>query len=56
MPVLLTLAVLIKRDSPGPVLFRQTRVGRNGRQFQCLKFRTMYVDAEERLHEVAHGQ
>lgn len=53
VPVMLTLAVLIKRDSPGPVLFRQTRVGRNGRPFQCLKFRTMYVDAEERLHEVA---
>ena len=52
-PVLLTIAVLVKRDSPGPVLFRQTRVGRNGRHFECLKFRTMYVDAEERLAELA---
>jgi exopolysaccharide production protein ExoY len=36
--------------SPGPVLFRHKRVGFNGRQFKCLKFRTMATDAQERLH------
>ena len=45
-PVLLTLAMLIRVDSPGPVLFRQTRVGRDGRHFTMLKLRTMRTDAE----------
>lgn len=51
-PTMAAIAWLIRRDSEGPVLFRQTRVGRDGREFQCLKFRTMYVDAEARLHEL----
>ena len=42
-------APLMRRESPGPVLFRQTRVGQNGRQFTLYKFRTMYLDAEEKL-------
>ena len=42
----------IKRESRGSVLFQQIRVGRNGRLFTLYKFRTMYVDAEERLHEL----
>jgi undecaprenyl-phosphate galactose phosphotransferase len=46
---LLILAALIKLDLGGPVFFRQTRVGRNGKPFGCRKFRTMYADAEERL-------
>ena len=46
---LLILAVLVKLDLGGPVFFRQTRVGRNGKTFGCRKFRTMYADAEERL-------
>nr|BFF09362.1 hypothetical protein GCM10025699_06650 [Microbacterium flavescens] len=49
VPILLLtpiLAVIIKRGSPGPVLFRQLRVGRDGRQFWMLKFRTMTADAE----------
>ncbi|MFW6326695.1 MAG: sugar transferase [Bacteroidota bacterium] len=45
-PVMLLLALLIKLEDGGPVLFKQTRVGRYGRQFTCLKFRTMVVDAE----------
>ncbi|WP_243076179.1 sugar transferase [Microbacterium sp. SS28] len=52
IPILLLtpfIAMAIKMDSPGPVLFRQTRVGRDGRQFGMLKFRTMTVDAEARL-------
>ncbi len=47
----------IRQESPGPVLFRQIRVGKNGRRFTLYKFRTMYVDAEERLKELlAHNQ
>lgn len=42
------ISLAIKLDSPGPVLFRQERVGRNGRVFHILKFRTMYQDAEAR--------
>ncbi len=45
-PLWLGVAVAIRRDSPGPVLFRQTRIGRNGRPFVILKFRTMRVGAE----------
>jgi exopolysaccharide biosynthesis polyprenyl glycosylphosphotransferase len=45
-PLLAIVAVAIKRDSEGPVLFRQRRMGRRGRPFEVLKFRTMDVDAE----------
>ena len=41
-PAILLLAVLIKRDSPGPVFYWGERVGRGGRPFRILKFRTMY--------------
>jgi exopolysaccharide biosynthesis polyprenyl glycosylphosphotransferase len=51
-PVLAAIAVAIKLSSPGPVLFRQTRVGRDGREFQMLKFRTMVHGADERKHEL----
>ena len=51
-PVMLLAALAIKLDSPGPVIFRQTRVGKNGRTFQIYKFRSMYVDAEERKSEL----
>ncbi|GAC1340623.1 MAG: sugar transferase [Myxococcales bacterium] len=47
LPVLLVTALLVKATSRGPVLFRQQRVGRNGRRFNMLKFRSMVVDAEE---------
>jgi exopolysaccharide biosynthesis polyprenyl glycosylphosphotransferase len=52
-PLLLTLALAIKLDDGGPVLFRQTRVGRHGRSFVMVKFRSMVVDAESRLLELA---
>ena len=52
-PVLLALAVAIKRDSPGPVIFRQDRVGRDGRHFTMFKFRTMRTDAGETEHQLA---
>ena len=45
---LLTIALLIRLESPGPVLFRQTRVGRWGQLFTMWKFRSMYIDAEAR--------
>ena len=51
-PVMVVAALAIKLDSPGPVIFRQTRVGKNGRTFQIYKFRSMYVDAEERKAEL----
>ncbi len=53
-PVLLLVAVLVKATSRGPVIFRQTRCGLNGRMFTCYKFRSMVADAEARQHEVAH--
>jgi Undecaprenyl-phosphate glucose phosphotransferase len=45
-PLMAAIAVLIKLTSPGPVLYRQERCGLNGRPFQMLKFRTMWVNAE----------
>lgn len=52
-PVLLGLALAVRLSSPGPALFRQERVGRDGRLFRVLKFRSMVVDAEQRLAEVS---
>ncbi len=46
------LAIAIKLTSPGPVFFRQVRVGKNGKRFVIYKFRTMFVDAEERKKEL----
>lgn len=51
-PVWGGLALAIRIDSPGPVFFMQTRVGRRGRLFRLYKFRTMYVDAERRKAEL----
>ena len=55
-PVLVVVALVIKFDTPGPVFFRQQRVGRGGRLFRIHKFRTMQVDAPERGPEVTVGR
>lgn len=51
-PLLLGFMIAVRLDSSGPSLFRQKRVGRGGRTFTMLKFRSMHVDAERRLSEV----
>jgi exopolysaccharide biosynthesis polyprenyl glycosylphosphotransferase len=48
-PLMLFTAILVRLDSPGPALLRQTRVGLNGKNFEILKFRSMYVDADARF-------
>jgi len=54
-PLLLLVAVLIRLQDGGPVLYRQRRVGANGAEFEMIKFRSMVVDAEKRLAEIAHA-
>jgi len=53
-PLFAYCAIRIKTGSPGPVFFRQERMGRGGRRFLIFKFRTMYDDAEQRKAEIAH--
>ena len=52
LPIYPIIAILIKLDSKGPILYKQTRVGKNGKLFQVYKFRTMYVDADKKLKEI----
>ena len=52
-PVFAVIAVMIRLDSPGPVFFRQTRMGQGGKTFKLFKFRTMTVDAETRKADLA---
>ncbi len=47
LPLMIPLAILIRLESPGPIIFRQIRVGRNRRHFVCYKFRSMVNEAEE---------
>lgn len=51
-PLMLLIALLIKLESPGPVLFKQERIGEHRRRFRMLKFRSMYQDADRRWKEV----
>jgi lipopolysaccharide/colanic/teichoic acid biosynthesis glycosyltransferase len=53
-PLLVGIAIAIKATSRGPVLFRQVRMGYQGRTFRIMKFRTMVVDAEELKPELSH--
>ena len=49
VPLSFLLALLIKLDSPGPALYWQERVGERGKPFKMAKFRSMYIDAEDRI-------
>lgn len=51
-PFMVAIAIAIRVDSPGPIIFRQTRVGENARPFKMLKFRTMTKDAEAQIDQV----
>jgi exopolysaccharide biosynthesis polyprenyl glycosylphosphotransferase len=53
-PIMGALALAVRLDSPGPVLFRQTRIGRGGVPFEIFKFRTMVPDAESLKGSLAH--
>mgnify|MGYP002098223203 FL=1 len=51
-PILIFIAIWIYIDSPGPVIFKHTRIGKNGKKFLCYKFRSMCIDAKEKLAEL----
>jgi lipopolysaccharide/colanic/teichoic acid biosynthesis glycosyltransferase len=51
-PIMLVIAVIIKLGSPGPALFFQNRLGRNGKYFTFVKFRTLYADAKQRFPQL----
>ena len=51
-PLMLLIALIIRLDGPGPVLFFQKRLGKNGRPFTFVKFRTLYADARQRFPEL----
>jgi Undecaprenyl-phosphate galactose phosphotransferase WbaP len=51
-PIFILLAVLVRLDSKGPILYTQKRLGQDGEEFDSYKFRTMYEDADEKLHEL----
>lgn len=54
-PVLIVIAIMIKKGSDGPIFFKQIRVGKNGENFEILKFRTMVVDAEKLGRQITVG-
>lgn len=51
LPIVAVVAILVKLDSPGPVFFRQERMGKGGKTFHCFKFRTMFDNSEMLLEE-----
>jgi lipopolysaccharide/colanic/teichoic acid biosynthesis glycosyltransferase len=54
LPLLVVVAVLVRLDSPGPIIFAQERTGRHGRRFRMYKYRTMVENAEELKASLAH--
>jgi len=54
LPLGLLIALMIRLDSPGPIIYAQTRIGKNGQPFKFFKFRSMVVDADERRREIAN--
>lgn len=56
LPVFLILGIVIRIDSPGPILFAHKRIGKNGKEIKILKFRTMYKDAEEMIKKFDEKQ
>ncbi|MFF4039579.1 sugar transferase [Streptomyces sp. NPDC001816] len=52
VPVFAAVGLAVRMDSPGPVVHRQTRIGRGGKPFIMAKFRTMVVDAEQLRHQL----
>jgi Undecaprenyl-phosphate galactose phosphotransferase WbaP len=52
LPLFAVIALVIRLNSPGPVFFAQERIGRHGNRFRCLKFRTMWQDADQRLEKL----
>ncbi|MGE5333457.1 MAG: sugar transferase [Nitrososphaerota archaeon] len=52
-PLMIVIAILVRMDSPGPALFKQERIGQHNRRFTMLKFRTMRVNAEKQMKEMA---
>jgi lipopolysaccharide/colanic/teichoic acid biosynthesis glycosyltransferase len=56
LPVLATVAIVVKSTSPGPVLFRHERIGREGQPFAMLKFRSMRVGADAELAKLLEAQ
>jgi exopolysaccharide biosynthesis polyprenyl glycosylphosphotransferase len=53
-PVMAAIAIAVRGDSPGPIFYLSERIGKKGRVFRCMKFRTMVSDAERRRAEVLH--
>ena len=53
-PLMLLIAIAVKLDSPGPALYKSERIGKKGRVFHCVKFRTMVKDADKRLADFMH--
>ena len=51
-PLLIAIGVWIYRDSPGPIIFKHRRIGKDGKEFNCYKFRSMCVDADVKLKEL----
>jgi exopolysaccharide biosynthesis polyprenyl glycosylphosphotransferase len=53
-PIFLAIAIAVKFDSPGPIFYGSERIGKKGRVFECIKFRTMVRDAERKRSDILH--